>query len=217
MSKVLCGLEKEVITLFVVNPFLPGLATALFVCWLEAAMRQLQKTDCLNPCRARNVFKFRKQVKNWKVISTMLILSLLLGGYISIDHVILFEHLFWSHMDTRHHVLSHFLTCTRLLTCLFAEKSLLESLDSLLGLYSWVLFLPLSSKQSTFKPSKSVRVLFLNIFTQTSHTHAHTQKPKTTKTIGTKAAWSHEINKAREATLCIQRKSDQERKGVLCL
>ena len=32
-----------------------------------------------------------------------------------------------------------------------------------------------------------------------------------------KAAWSHDIYKAREATPCIQRKSDQESKGVLHL
>ena len=204
MSEVLCGLEKEVITLFVVNPFLPGLATAVLVCWLEAAARQLQKTDCLNPCRARNVFKFRKQVKNWKVISTMLILSLLLGGYFLVDHVILFEHLFWNHMDTRHHVLSHFLTCTQL----FAEKSLLKSSDSSLGLDSLALLLPLSSKPSIFQPSENVTVLFLT-FSLKFH-----QKRKTIKT---KAAWSVEIHKAREATACIERKSDQERKGVLYL
>ena len=59
---------------FWVNPFLPSLATTVLACWPEAATRQLQKTDCLNPkccnlpCRAQNVFKFRKQMKNWMVI-----------------------------------------------------------------------------------------------------------------------------------------------------
>ena len=62
------------------------------------------------------------------VISTILILSVL-GGYFSVDHGISFEHLLWSHVDTAHHVLSHFL----LVLGSFAEKSL-ESLDSSLGL-----------------------------------------------------------------------------------
>ena len=100
------------------NLSLPNLATAVLACWPEFEERQLQEIDCSNPktydlsCIAHNVFKFRKHVKNWMEISTMLILSLL-GGYFSIDHVSLFEHLFQTHMDVRHHVLSHFLTFTQ--------------------------------------------------------------------------------------------------------
>ena len=30
------------------NLLVPNLATAVFACWTEAAVRQLQKTDCLN-------------------------------------------------------------------------------------------------------------------------------------------------------------------------
>ena len=50
------------------NPFLPNLATAVLVCWPEAASMQHQKPDSLNPkgvnlsCRAHNVFKFWKQI-----------------------------------------------------------------------------------------------------------------------------------------------------------
>ena len=51
------------------HPSLPSLATAVFACWPEAALRQLQKTDCLNLkgytllCRANQVFKFGTQIK----------------------------------------------------------------------------------------------------------------------------------------------------------
>ena len=50
----------------------------------------------------------------------------------------------------------------------FAEKSLLESLDSSLALDSWALLLRLSTKPSIFKPDENVTVCFLNIFTQIS-------------------------------------------------
>ena len=59
------------------NPFLPSLATAVLARWSESAARQVQKTDCLNlvgyklPCRERNVFKFRKQMKIWVLISVI--------------------------------------------------------------------------------------------------------------------------------------------------
>ena len=88
-----------------------------------------------------------------------------------------------------------------------AEKSWLESLDSLFGLGHWALLLPLSSKPSIFKPSENVTVPFLHIFTQISHQ----------KAIGTKAAWSRENYKAKKAILCIQRKRDHVRNGVLYL
>ena len=70
------------------NPFLPNLDTAVLACWPEAAMRQLQKTDSLNPkgyylpCKAHNVFKFRKEMQNWMVMSSMLIQSLLAGYFL---------------------------------------------------------------------------------------------------------------------------------------
>ena len=87
-----------------INPFLPSLVTAVLVCWPEAAARQPQKTDHLNAKGynlEHNVFKFRKQKKNWTVVSVMLILNLLSSCFL-IDHVTLFKHLFWSHMDIKH-------------------------------------------------------------------------------------------------------------------
>ena len=100
------------------NPFLPSLATAVLACWLKAATRQLQKIDSLNlkgynlSCRAYNVFKFGKQMKNWMAIFQVCRFWVL-GGWLSINHVTLFEHFFLGRMDTRHHVVSHFLTCTQ--------------------------------------------------------------------------------------------------------
>ena len=104
-----------------VNPFLPSLATAVLACWPEAAVKQLQNTDCLNPkgCnlprRAHNVFRFGRRVNNWMVISVMLILSLLGGFFLIffIKHVTLFEHLYRSHVDMIHHMVSQFHTSTR--------------------------------------------------------------------------------------------------------
>ena len=72
------------------------------------------------------------------VISAMLILSLF-GGYFSIDHVTLFEQLFRSYTDMRHHMLCHFPTW------FIVEKSSVESLDSLLALDSRALLLRVSS------------------------------------------------------------------------
>ena len=51
-------------------------------------------------------------MKNWMVISTVLILSFL-GWYYLINQVVLFEHLFWSHVDMTHHMLSHFCSGTQ--------------------------------------------------------------------------------------------------------
>ena len=112
-----CSIKTYQLLTININPFLPSLVTAVLACWPEGAARQLQKADCLNQkgynlsWREHNVFKLREQVKNWIVISIMLILSLL-GGYFPVDHVTLFKRLFWSHRDTKHYVLSHFLTYT---------------------------------------------------------------------------------------------------------
>ena len=84
-------------------------------------------------------------------------------------------------------------------TC-HVESDVRRSIDS------WALLLPLLSKPSIARPSENITVLFLNVFAQISP-----------KMIGTKAAWSREIYKTREATLRIQGESDQERKGVLYL
>ena len=108
---------------FQLNIFLPCLATAMLACWSEAAARQLQKTYSLNTkgynlsCTffffgRAHVFKFRKQMKNWIVISITMILSLL-GGYFLTDLVTLLKRLFWNHMDTKRYVLSYFLSCTQ--------------------------------------------------------------------------------------------------------
>lgn len=101
-----------------INPFLPNLATAALACWPEVAVRQLQKADsskpkgCNLPCRAHSIFKFRKQTKSWMVISVMQTVRLL-GEYFSIDHMTSFKCLFWSCINTKHYVLSHFLSCTQ--------------------------------------------------------------------------------------------------------
>ena len=71
-------------------------------------------------------------MKNWIVISITLLLSLLCGYFLT-DLVTLFKYPFWSHMDTKHYVFAIFLLHAQ---GLFAEKSSLESLDSLLGLDS---------------------------------------------------------------------------------
>ena len=96
-----------------------------------------------------------KQMKNWVVISIMLIFNFL-GGYFLIDHVTLFKRLFWSHVDMKHYILSHFPTW------------IWGFCHSSLGLDSWALLLPLLSKPSIVKPPENITVLFLNMLSQIS-------------------------------------------------
>ena len=148
-----------------INPFLPNLATAVLACWPETAVRQPQKTDCLNPkgcympCRTLSVSKFRKLMKNWMVISIRLILSLLGAYFFNLSHDFVWK-------TSSRHILTRDTTYWAIFLLVlgsFAAGSSLASLDSLLGLYSWALFPPLSSKLSIFMSSGKVTVLFLNI------------------------------------------------------
>ena len=98
----------------------------------------------------------------------MLILSLWCG-YFGTDHVILFKHLFWSNVDTRHHVLRHFLTCTQF----FCQKIITRVIRIFVRTWFLSTVLSLSSKPIIFELSKNI-TFFLNMFTQVSHTHTHT-------------------------------------------
>ena len=48
-----------------INPFLPGLATALLARWPEAVVRRLEKTDSLNP-KGRNLSRTAHDVLKCK-------------------------------------------------------------------------------------------------------------------------------------------------------
>ena len=117
--------------------------------------------------------------------------------------MIFFEHLFWSHKDTRHHVLSHYLTCSWFICWKINTR--------IIRFFVWTCFL--SAVAAVIVKSKYIQTFQKQFFFLTFSLEFHTH----TKTIGRKAALSHKIYKAKEAPLCIQRKSDQERKGVLCL
>ena len=79
----------------------------------------------------------------------MLILSLF-GGHFSIEHMTVFKRLFWSHMDMKPCVLSHFLTCTHFI----CWKIMTRIIGFFVRTAFWALLLPLLSKPSTVKPSE---------------------------------------------------------------
>ena len=141
----------------------------------------------------------------WKLdrISVMLILSLL-GGYFLIHDVTLFHHLFCHHMVVKHQVLGHFLTCTPLICWKFITRIIKFFLRTWFLSTVAVVIIKAKHIQTFWKPDSSFSLHFCVNFTP--------------KMIGINsmitAAWSQSY-KAREAALCIQRESDQERKGVL--
>ena len=113
---------------------LPCQSCACLFAWgcHEAAAENWQPKGYNLSCRAHNVFAFRKRMKNWIVISFMLILSWWVDIYWLIT---------WPHSNTSSRAMwtwnAMFWTIFCLVVCLFAEKSLLESLDYALGLDSW--------------------------------------------------------------------------------
>ena len=139
---------------------------------------------------------FRKQIKNWITILTRLI---------RVCWMDIFRLIMWPCSNASPGAVwawnTAFWAIFWLVLGLVAEKSPLESLHFSLGLDSWLLLLPLLSKDKhsqTFPKHDGALMYSLKFHQKNNHNKGN-------------------INKAREATLCIQRESDQGRKGSVPL